>query len=143
MDAPTADETPREPKVLDAIEAAWADSFPGDPARRHGEGGWVYFNPDDGRYLVLRAPPGVRRTINLGSPDAVDGYDVVARFHTHPSPAAAGFEVGPSQKDVLDDQAVGLPGFVRSELGIHRSGPARRRGGLTGPLNTPVPEDEE
>ena len=53
MDAPTADELLQVTKVLDAIEQAWADSLPDDPAGRHEEGGWMYLNPFTDRKSVV------------------------------------------------------------------------------------------
>ena len=43
--APTVNEILVVPIFRAELEAAWVDSLPADPARRHEEGGWVYYSP--------------------------------------------------------------------------------------------------
>lgn len=143
MDAPTARELLQVPAVQRAIEGAWADSMPTDPDNRHEEGGWVFLNPKTGEYLALRAVPGARKAINLNRPYELYGYYVVGKFHTHPNPSADGWETGPSLWDQRTDAIHGVPSLIRADDGVHLSGPARRRGGLTGPRGYPELGDEE
>jgi hypothetical protein len=44
MQAPTVRNLLSHPAVRQALEDAWGDSKVGDPALRHEEGGWVYFD---------------------------------------------------------------------------------------------------
>src|SRR5262245_9529877 len=47
--APTAAELQSDSVVQQALEQAWLDSDPGDPAYRHEEGGWIYLDTTTGR----------------------------------------------------------------------------------------------
>jgi hypothetical protein len=131
-EAPSAAELAANPVVRDAIEAAWTDSLPGDPALRHEEGGWIYLNPTTNQITVVRAPPGRQAAINLNNPPEVTGSVVVGKFHTHPNPTAEGWDPGPSAGDTMVDAIHGVPDLIRADDGVHHSGPDRRRGGLTG-----------
>ena len=55
MQAPTVSELLNDPAVQQALDDAWVDSTPGDPAGRHEEGGWVYANKVNGTIAVRRA----------------------------------------------------------------------------------------
>ena len=132
MQAPTAAQLLNEPVVRQALEQAWTDSLPGDPNRRHEEGGWFYLDTTTGEVLVRRASAGTQATLDLSSPPSVPGAVVVATFHTHPNPSAEGWEPGPSDEDTQSALLPGVPCLIRADDGVHITGPASRRGGLTG-----------
>ena len=132
MDAPTADELRVHPVVIAAFEAAWADSFPDNPALRHEEGGYVYRNPTTGEVVIRRALPGTRLALSLNSPPLVAGAFLVATYHTHPNPISEGNDPDPSKDDRYWADDCGVPWFVVSELGVVSVGPTRRIGGMTG-----------
>jgi hypothetical protein len=58
--APSADELLANPVVVRALQEAWADPNVADAARRHEEGGWIYYELGSGALTVLRAPGGGR-----------------------------------------------------------------------------------
>src|SRR5437763_14287409 len=60
MYAPTTAELLADPTVLQALDDAWSDSLPGDPARRHEEGGWIYLDTTPGVLGVRRAAAGAQ-----------------------------------------------------------------------------------
>jgi hypothetical protein len=132
MRAPTAAELLAHPIVQQALEQAWLDSLPAEPARRHEEGGWVYMEVATGTIMVRRAPAGAQTMLDLNTPPTVPGAMVVATFHTHPNPSAEGWEPGPSEPDVRSAWLLGVPCLIRSDDGIHTAGPESRRGGLGG-----------
>ena len=132
MQPPTATDLSNEVVVQQALETAWADSLPGDPSRRHEEGGWVYMDTTTGAIEVRRAPAGGRATLDLNTPPIGVGSVVVATFHTHPNPSADGWEPGPSAGDTRSAWLLGVPCLIRADDGIHITGPDLRRGGLTG-----------
>ncbi len=138
MDAPTADELRTNPIVQAAFAAAWADSFPDDPALRHEEGGFIYYNPTTGEVAVRRALPGQRRELELSHPPDVAGSYLVATFHTHPNPVSLGWNPHPSDEDQREASASGVPWFVVSEVGVFVTGPNSRHGGLVGPPGYPT-----
>ena len=131
MNAPTIDELIAHPAV-GAELAAWADSLPGDPARRHEEGGWSYFNPTQNHIQTRRSSVGGRAYLDLDDPPELAGYFVIATYHTHPNPASDGWDTGPSRQDTESAHALGVPCIIRAEDGVHTTGPSARRGGLTG-----------
>ena len=135
-EAPTAAELQQHPVVQAAFTAAWADSFPDDPALRHEEGGFIYAS-QTGDVVVRRAPPGSRRLLDLSFPPEVSGYFLVATYHTHPNLIADGGDPDPSPDDQQGAADSGVPWFVISELGSVFVGPDRRVGGLTGPGGYP------
>ena len=139
--APTAWELLSNLKVLAAIEQAWIDSLPADSQLRHEEGGWIYANSNSGELEIRRAPSGTEAEIDLTSPSVVEGYLVVAMFHTHPNPMREGWMTGPSDSDAEFANRCGVANLVRAEDGIHLTGPSSRRGGLTG--NPGYPDIEE
>jgi hypothetical protein len=118
--------------VQQALANAWADSLPADPAGRHEEGGWIYVEATTGTFAVHRAPAGAQATSDLNTPPVVQGFVVVATFHTHPNPSAEGWEPGPSAADTYSALLFGVPCLIRADDGIHTTGPASRRGGLAG-----------
>ncbi|HVC97655.1 MAG TPA: Mov34/MPN/PAD-1 family protein [Pirellulales bacterium] len=132
MQAPTSADLLNEPVVQQALEQAWNDSLPGDPLRRHEEGGWIYKDNTTGNLVVRRASAGAQASLDLSAPPMVPGAVVVATFHTHPNPSAEGWEPGPSSADVQLAWLLGVPFLIRADDGIHATGPASRRGGLTG-----------
>jgi hypothetical protein len=121
-----------DPVVHQALDQAWVDSQPGDPGLRHEEGGWIYMDATTGQLTIQRARPGIRAAIDLDNPPQVAGAVVVGVFHTHPNPSADGWFTGPSPSDQAIDAFNGVPDLIRSEDGVHFSGPASRRGGLGG-----------
>jgi hypothetical protein len=132
MQAPTAADLLNELVVQQALEQAWNDSHPGDPVRRHEEGGWIYMDTTTGRVTVRRAAAGAQAELDLSAPPVVPGAVVVATFHTHPNPSAEGWEPGPSAEDTQSAWLFGVPCLIRADDGIHTTGPASRRGGLSG-----------
>jgi hypothetical protein len=129
---PTVRDLLSHPGVLQALEDAWRDSEPADPARRHEEGGWVYCDTATGSLTTVRAAQGGQAALDLTAPPAVPGAVVVATFHTHPNPIADGWDPGPSAADTQSAWHFGAPCLIRAEDGIHTTGPNARRGGLAG-----------
>lgn len=115
-----------------ALEEAWHQSLPGDSLQRHEEGGWIYMDTISRSIAVRRAPAGAQATLDLSTPPLVPGAVVVATFHTHPNPTADGWFPGPSAADTQSAWVFGVPCLIRADDGIHRTGPASRRGGLSG-----------
>ena len=132
MQAPTVADLLNEPLVQQALEQAWSDSLPGDPVRRHEEGGWIYMDNTTGMVVVRRTAAGGQATLDFSTPPVVPGAVVVSTFHTHPNPSAEGWEAGPSAEDTQSAWLFGVPCLIRADDGIHTTGPASRRGGLTG-----------
>jgi hypothetical protein len=132
MQAPTAAELLHETVVQQALEQAWNDSLPDDPAQRHEEGGWIYMDTAIGNVLVRRAAAGSQATLDLSTPPVVPGAVVVATYHTHPNPSDEGWEPGPSTADTQSAWLFGVPCLIRADDGVHTTGSASRRGGLTG-----------
>ena len=137
-EAPSAAELQAKPVVQVAFAAAWADSFPDDPALRHEEGGFIYVNATTGDVQIRRAPPGTRRALDMSSPPDLSGCFLVATYHTHPNLIADGGDPDPSEADRREAVGSGVPWFVISEIGIFAVGPDRRVGGLTGPPGYPI-----
>jgi hypothetical protein len=140
MTAPDIDTIAQNPVVVAELEAAWRDSLASDAAHRHEEGGWVYHEPGSGAFQVRRAPVGDQAFIDLYDPPTVEGFFLVATYHTHPNPASEGWLTGPSFSDTDSAFELGVPCIIRAEDGIHTTGPASRRGGLTGPPGFPDPD---
>jgi hypothetical protein len=132
MQAPTAVDLLKEPVVQQALEDAWLDSLPADPAQRHEEGGWIYMDLATGQILIRRAAAGAQTSLNLNVPPIIAGAVVVATFHTHPNPSADGWDPGPSTADTQSAMILGVPCLIRADDGVHSTGPASRRGGLSG-----------
>jgi hypothetical protein len=132
MNAPTIQQLLKESVVLDALEQAWISSLPGDRARRHEVGGWVYVDLATGAISVQFAPAGSRASLDLSTPPRLPGKTVVATFHTHPNPSSEGWESGPSDSDTSSALLLGVPCFIRADDGIYTTGPDSRRGGLAG-----------
>jgi hypothetical protein len=128
--APTIDELQQNPLVLQALEDAWKDSLPHDPAARHEEGGWLFMNLKTGAILVDRAPAGLQAEFEIGNPPLHPDCVLIGTFHTHPNPTAEGWDPGPSDTDEELLAALGLPGLIRADDGVHKAGPRSRRGGL-------------
>ncbi len=132
MQAPTAAQLLKDPAVQQALEQAWTDSLPADPAQRHEEGECIYLDVATGAVSARRAPAGARTELDLKTPPVVPGAVVVATFHTHPNPSAEGWSPGPSGSDTQSAQLLGVPCLIRAEDGVHTTGPSSRRGGLAG-----------
>ena len=130
--APTATELLADPIVQAALAQAWVDSLPHDPLGRHEEGGWVYMDVATGVISVRRAQRVDEATIYLSNPLLVAGSVVVATFHTHPNPSSEGWNPGPSGSDEISASFLGVPCLIRADDGTHTTGPASRRGGLSG-----------
>ena len=137
MKAPTATALLAKAVVLQAMEKAWADSNPGEPARRHEEGGWVYADTATGELSVRRAPAGGQALLDVRSPPVITGFVVVATFHTHPNPTAEGWDPRPSPGDTQSAWLLGVPCLVRADDGVYVTGPESRRGGMSGPPGFP------
>lgn len=135
--APTAAELLANPVVQQALQDAWADSQPHDPARRHEEGGWVYMDVSSGKVSIRRSRSGIQDRIDLGQPEIVLMSVVVAKFHTHPNPTSEGWNPEPSALDEYYDDLHGVPDLIVSDSGTFVSGPDSRRGGLAGPAGYP------
>src|SRR6266850_592542 len=112
---PTADELLADPAVLRELADAWLDSLPGNPLRRHEEGGWIYVDTSTGQVTTRRAPSGLTAQIDLGGPPLVPGSVVVGTFHTHPNPSSQGWRPGPSGTDRANAALTGVPWLIRSE----------------------------
>ena len=138
QDAPNAAELQSHAVVQAAFAAAWADSFPDDPALRHEEGGYIYFNLAMGEVMVRRAQPGLLDELDLSNPPEINDYYVVATFHTHPNPASLGWMHDPSPSDYSTANRWGVPFFIISEENVYVIGPDRRVGGCTGPRGYPT-----
>jgi hypothetical protein len=132
MQAPTATDLLNDVTVQQALEKAWVDSLPADPARRHEEGGWIYLDTTTGAIVVRRALPGAQAFLDLNTPPLVPGAVVVATFHTHPNPSSEGWDPGPSVGDTQSAWLLGVPCLIRADNGVHTTGPDSRRGGLLG-----------
>jgi hypothetical protein len=130
--APTIEELQQDPLVQQALEEAWKDSLPHDPAARHEEGGWIYMNLATGAIHAVRAPAGLRAELEISNPPLPADCVIVGTFHTHPNPTAEGWDPGPSDTDEQLLAVLGLPGLIRADDGIHIAGPGSRRGGLAG-----------
>jgi hypothetical protein len=128
--APTVDDLLAQPAVQQALHDAWQNSLPADSLLRHEEGGWVYVDIASGAISVRRASAGARALLDLTVPPIVTGAVVVGTFHTHPNPSSEGWNPGPSPADVRSAQLLGVPCIIRSDDGIHTTGPISRRGGL-------------
>ena len=137
-EAPTAAELQRNSVVQAALEAAWNDSQADDPMLRHEEGGWIYLKPTSGAVTVIRASAGQESAIDLNDPPEIDGSFVIGKFHTHPNPSSEGWDPRPSRDDRIVDASHGVPDLIRSDDGVHYSGPERRRGGLGGNSGYPI-----
>ena len=125
MEAPSAEELKNHPVVLGAFAAAWADSFPDDPALRHEEGGFIYANPTTAEIIIRRAPPGDKRALNLTYPPIIRGAYLVATYHTHPRLIADGGDPDPSPDDIKASEESGVPWFIVTEVGLMIVGPAQ------------------
>ena len=130
--APTNDELRQAPVVQQALEQAWTDSLPHDPAKRHEEGGWIYINLTTGELIAHPAATGLQAELEIGHPPPLPDSVVVATFHTHPNPTSEGWNPGPSDVDEEVLQRLGVPGLIRADDGVYVAGPESRRGGLTG-----------
>lgn len=138
MEAPTASELHANPVVQAAFAAAWADSFPDDPALRHEEGGYIYMNPTTGEVVIRRALPGGVDFIDLSFPPVVAGAFLVATYHTHPIPPRGRVTAEPRDVDRFHADDSGVPWFVISHEGVFVTGPDQRVGGLSGPDGYPT-----
>lgn len=136
MSAPTRPPTVLEllasSEVIRALNDAWADSLAYDATNRHEEGGWIYLDLATGILVTRRAQAGARSRISLANPPQLLNHVIVGTFHTHPNPAADGWETGPSRQDDLAANFTGVPWLIRAEDGTHSTGPTSRRGGLLG-----------
>ncbi|MCP3998835.1 MAG: hypothetical protein GY722_27750, partial [bacterium] len=147
---PGPEELLRKQEVLNALNSAWADSEPFDPASHHEEGGWIFMNPYGGAIETRRAPPlplpRGRSRIDLRNPPLIEGFYLVAMFHTHP--AAEYIQEGnkfyeteyfpePSPHDKLIAAFNGVPGIVRNKNGHAPYGTPRES--FRGHLNYPDP----
>jgi hypothetical protein len=138
MDAPTAADLLSDPTVRAALEEAWADSLPDDPVLRCEEGGWIYMDTASRAISIRRAAAGDQAALDLSSPPEVRGCVVVATFHTHPNPSVEGWDPGPSAGDTASAWLLGVPCPIRADVGVHTTGPAARRGGLSGAPGFPA-----
>jgi hypothetical protein len=138
QDAPSAAELEANPVARAAFVAAWADSFADNPTMRHEEGGWLYVHEVTGAMVVRRAAPGDESEIVLTKPPILPDHYLVAMFHTHPNPTDDGWNPEPSASDRRFAFARGVPNLVVSDMGIYRTGPERRVGGLGGPRGHPT-----
>jgi hypothetical protein len=132
MQAPTKTELANDLAVRQALEQAWIDSLPADPAQRHEEGGWIYLDTLSGAIFVRRALAGGQASLDLSAPPVVANAVVVATYHTHPNPSAEGWDPGPSVDDTNSAWLFGVPCLIRADDGVHTTGPDARRGGLAG-----------
>ena len=87
-------------------------------------------NLNTGAMLVVRAPAGRQAELEIGNPPLHHDCVIVGTFHTHPNPSAEGWDPEPSDTDEQLLAALGLPGLIRADDGVHTAGPRSRRGGL-------------
>jgi hypothetical protein len=113
-----------DPDVWDS----WLKSLKTDKnGDKHEEGGWIYFNPDNGSLRVKIAPPERHKdrnnSIDLSNPPAPDpGWQLVGYFHTHPY---YNRPPGPSSNDRGNQEKRQCPGYV-----IHKFDRPNNKGGL-------------
>jgi hypothetical protein len=136
--APTINELQASSVVQQALAQAWTDSLPDDPNQRHEEGGGIYMDLDTGELTVRRAPAGQQGQLEVGQPPLIDGSVIVGVFHTHPNPSAEGWDPEPSPSDRAVHAALGVPGLIHADDGVHVTGPPSRRGGLRGAPGFPA-----
>jgi len=129
---PTASELLADSTVSQALDDAWSDSDVSDPNNRHEEGGWIYLDLSTGAIAIQRAPTGSRNRLSLANPPFLLNHVIVGTFHTHPNPASEGWKTEPSEQDESAAHYSGVPWLVRAEDGDYWTGPANRRGGLSG-----------
>jgi hypothetical protein len=72
----------------------------------------------------------------------MDGYYLVATFHTHPNPSTEGWYPGPSVEDSRSAWFLGVPCIIRADDGVYTTGPNSRRGGLNGDPGFPFDGDD-
>jgi Prokaryotic homologs of the JAB domain len=135
---PTATELINNSVVQAAMDQAWADSQPNDPANRHEEGGWIYMDTATGQISTARAAAGSKRQISLAGPPTVAGSILVGTFHTHPNPTAEDWNPRPSATDKRSAAYSGVPWLIRSDIGVFHTGPKTRRGGIVGGPGFPL-----
>lgn len=78
----------QDPAVLAALNRAWQESQPDDPAQRRIEGGYIT-RQEDGTFLVERWPTGERGGITplpLDKDGRYNGAEVLGEFRTQPHP---------------------------------------------------------
>ena len=140
---PNAGQLQGDGAVKGAMESAWSKSspFPGDPSKRHEEGGWFYMNLLTGSISVVMTS-GKEASIDLGgSPDVGDSV-LVGYFHTHPNPSkepdesGKQWKAGPSPADLGLASAFEVPAFIRADTGVIAYGPSQRPF-LPGPKGMP------
>lgn len=134
---PTASELLAGLEVIQALAAAWADSWVNDRTDRHEEGGWIYLDLSTGVIVTRRAPAGTRSRLSLANPPLLPNHVIVGTFHTHPNPASEGWDTGPSIQDEQAANYSGVPWLIRAEDGDRSTGPVSRRGGLGGGAGFP------
>lgn len=132
LTAPTIAELLANPLVAQAMDDAWRDSEPTDPALRHEEGGWIYMDTASGTLTTRRSAMGGQAVLDLTAPPIVVGSVVVGTFHTHPNPTSDGWDPGPSVDDVQSAWMLGVPCLIQADDGVYTTGPDSRRGGLAG-----------
>ena len=82
--------------------------------------------------MIYYKSPSDHKYANRDLPPVMSSSVIVGVFHTHPNPSVEGWETGPSESDRRADERDGVPDLIRSDDGIHFSGPESRRGGLLG-----------
>ena len=140
---PSAGQLQGDGAVRGAMESGWAKSnpFPGDPAKRHEEGGWFYLNLLTGLMSAVMTS-GKQASIDLGGAPEVGDSVLVGYFHTHPNPSKEPDESGkqwtadPSPADLSLASSIDVPAFIRADTGVIAYGPAQRPF-MAGPKSMP------
>ena len=121
----TAKELAADPAVILGLETAWLESNPNAPEVQAGQpgslkseqGGWIVNNPD-GSLGIERFEPLQEKWKKQGyeARSAIAASDkpknAVGWFHTHPNTEAEGYLARPSQSDIDNTAAYGVPGIV-------------------------------
>ena len=146
-EAPTIDQIRQNSDVQRVLCEAWQLSVPPEVDGRGRQprgtfqerGGWIYADPSNPSRMQAILAPRDRSTpfrsslsgaaaIDLNHPrrgNAMQGYIVVANFHTHPGEGTSGFNAEPSRADLINSYFRGVPGIVIAHNGVYTYGPAR------------------
>ena len=113
-----------DPVIRARINDAWnASNVYGILPREHGF--WISRNEGSGELFTRPfANPGVENRIDPGPAPA----DAIAFFHTHPYGWIIFGAAPPSSSDEAFGRSVGLPGLIRSHVGMYYFGPPLRSG---------------
>jgi hypothetical protein len=123
-DLPQLQAIANDPVIHARINDAWnASNVYGILPREHGF--WISRNEGSGELFTRPfANPGAENRIDPGPAPA----DAIAFFHTHPYGWIVFGAAPPSSSDEAFGRSVGLPGLIRSHVGMYYFGPPLRSG---------------